>query len=226
VENEVESLRLLMHRIRLFREWMRLVDEVPPPYSDEDNGDLFHKLVTFNSLFSSDPAFSDPRIFNAWTDILQYPETSYDVSNGESVSAIWKSADKADARHWTTELSQCAVVAAALITNSANIGGHVSPEIAELLDFTAHISGNIGDRTLILVHDNLLEATLPGTAFHQAMVNDSVALLEGSDDPVVLRPMGDKWTFVGPAFVVGLMDGEAWPDEDNIVEGLQDFILI
>jgi hypothetical protein len=226
VGNEVDSLRLLVHRIRLFREWMRLVDEVPPPYSDEDSGDLFHKLITFNSLFSSDPAFSGPRIFNAWTDILQYPETSYDVSNGESMSAIWKSADKADARHWTTELSQCAVVAAALVTKSASIGGHVPPEIAELLDFTTHISGNIGDRTLILVHDNLLDATLPGTAFHQAIVNDSVALLEGSDDPVVLRPMGDKWTFVGPAFVVGLMDGEAWPDEDDIVEGLQDFILI
>jgi hypothetical protein len=226
VENEVDSLRLLMHRVRLFREWMRLVDEVPPPYSDEDSGDLFHKVVTFNSLFSSDPAFSDPRIFNAWTEILQYPETSYDVSHGESVSAIWKSADKANARHWTTELSQCAVVAAALATESASIGGQIPPEISELLDFTVHLSGNIGDRTLILVHDNLLHATLPGTAFHQAMVDDSVVLLEGSDDPVVLRPVGDKWTFVGPAFIIGLMDGEAWPDDDDIVEGLQDFILI
>jgi hypothetical protein len=117
-------------------------------------------------------------------------------------------------------------VAAALITKSASIGGQVAPEIGELLDFTAHLSGNIGDRTLILVHDNLLNATLPATAFHKAMVDDSVVLLEGSDDPVVLRPMGDKWTFVGPAFVVGLMDGEAWPDDDDIAEGLQDFILI
>jgi hypothetical protein len=226
VENEVDSLRLLVHRVRMFREWKRLVDEVPPPYSDEDFGDIFHKVVTFNSLFSSDPAFSEPRIFNAWTAILQYPETSYDLSHGESVSAIWKSEDKVNARHWTTELSQCAVVAAALATKSASIGGYVPPEIAELLDFTAHISGNVGDRTLILVHDDLLDATLPGTAFHQTMVNDSVVLLEGSDDPVVLRRMGDKWTFVGPAFIIGLMDGEAWPDEDDIAEGLQDVILI
>ena len=94
------------------------------------------------------------------------------------------------------------------------------------MDLTAHVSGNIGDRALILVHDTLLDATLPGTAFHKAVVDDSVVLLEGSDDPVVLRRKGDKWTFVGPAFVVGIMDGEAWPDTDDIDQSLQDFILI
>src|SRR5439155_16996691 len=117
-----------------------------------------HKLVTFNS------ESSDARLFNAWIDILQYPDTLYDLSNGEEVAETWKSADKANACHWTTELSQCAIVAAALATKSAGRGGQVPPEIAELLDFTAQLSGNMGDRALVLVHDTLLDATLPGTA--------------------------------------------------------------
>ena len=100
------------------------------------------------------------------------------------------------------------------------------PEIAELLDFTAYLSGNMGNRALILVHDALLDATLPGTAFHMAKVDDSIVLLEGADHPVVLRRKGDKWSFVGPAFVVGIMDGEAWLDEDGAVQGLQEFVLI
>lgn len=220
IGNEIDSLRLLVHRLRLFREWMRLVDGVPPPYPDEDSGDFFHKLVTFNS------ESSDARLFNAWIDILQYPDTLYDLSNGERVAETWKSADKANMCHWTTELSQCSIVAAALATKSAGRCGQVPSEIAELLDFTAHLSGNMGNRALILVHDTLLDATLPGTAFHMVIVDDSIVLLEGANYPVVLRRKGDKWSFVGPAFVVGIMDGEAWLDEDGAVQGLQDFVLI
>jgi hypothetical protein len=226
VGNEVDSLRLLVHRLRLFREWLRLIDGVPPPYPHEGSCDFFHKLVTFNSNSSFKSESSDASLFNAWVDILQYPYTLYDLSKGERIAEMWKIADKANARYWTTELSQCSIVAAALATKSAGRGGQVPPEIAELLDFTAYLSGNMGKRALILVHDTLLDAALPGTAFHMAMVDDSIVLLEGADYPVVLRRKGDKWSFVGPAFVVGIMDGEAWLDEDGAVEGLQDFVLI
>ena len=144
----------------------------------------------------------------------------------ERVAETWKSADKASAGHWTTKLSQCSIVAAALATKSAGRDGQVPPEIAKLLDFTIHLSGNMGNRALILVHDTLLDVTLPGTAFHMTEVDDSVVLLEGADAPVVLRHNGEKWSFVGPAFVLGIMDGEAWLDEDGAVQGLRDFVLI
>jgi hypothetical protein len=226
IGNEVDSFRLLVHRVRLFREWIRLVDGVPPPYPNEGSGDFFHKLVTFDSRSSFNSESSDAYLFNAWVDILQYPDTSYNLSKGEKVTEMLKIADKANARYWTTELFQCTIVAAALVTKSAGRGGQVPPEIAELLDFTVYLSGNMGNRALILVHDTLLNATLPGTAFHMAMVDDSIVLLEGADYPVVLRRRGDKWLFVGPAYVVGIMDGEAWLDEDGAVHDLQEFVLI
>ncbi len=197
-----------MHRVRLFREWMRLVDGLPPPYPNKGSGDFFYELVTYNSnsIFNSES--SDTYSFNAWVDILRYPDTIYDLSKGESVAEMWKIADKTNARYWNTELSQCSVVAAALAIKSVGRGGQAPPEIAELLDFTAYLSGNMGNRALILVHDTLLDATLSGRAFHMAKVDDSILLLEGADYPVVLRQKGDKWSFVGPASVVGIVDGE------------------
>lgn len=94
------------------------------------------------------------------------------------------------------------------------------------MDFMAHLSGNMGNRAMILVHDILPDATLPGTAFHMAKVGDSVFLLEGLESPVVLRSKGDKWSFVGPAFVAGIMEGEAWLDGDDTNQDLDDFVLI
>lgn len=199
---------------------MRLVDRVPSPYPEEVSSDFFYKLLIFNS------DTSEARLYNALVDILQYPNTLYDLSNGERVAETWKSADKNNARHWTKELFQCSVVAAALATRSAGRGGQVPREIAELLDFTALLSWNMGNRAFIFVYDALLDANFPGTAFHMAMIGDSIILLEGLDNPTMFRHKGDKWPFIVPGFVVGIMNGETWLDGDGAVQGLQDFVLI
>ena len=221
IGKEVDPIRLLLHRLVLFREWMRVLDGVPPsPYPDEKSGDLFHELITFGSQ----PL--DARKFNVWVDILQYPDTTYDISHGESIAEEWKEADSANAEHWTAELSQCTAVAAALLTGSPSKDGYIPNEMAELLDYTAQISANMGNRALILVHDNGIKTTVPGTAFHTATVDDIIVLLEGTDAPVVLRRKDNKWLFVGPAYVSGIMDGEAWPEGDDNGIRLQDFTLV
>jgi hypothetical protein len=221
IGSEVDSLRMLLHRLVLFREWMHLCDGIPSPYDAEDPSDNFHKLVTFStsslhSAFSSES--SDAHLFSAWTNILQYPDTSYDLSDAETIVETWKKADDTNSRSWTPELSQCAVVAAALL--QAKVTGKDNPVPADLLDFNTHICGDLGNRALIFVREPLLDEMLPGTAFHMAMVGDCVAVLEGADNPVGLRRKDDCWSFVGPAFVLGLMDGEGWLEED-----LQDFLL-
>lgn len=220
VGNEVDSLRMLVHRIRLFREWMGMVDAILPLYPEDDSSNYFHQLLRFKS----DP--SDARLFNAFVDILQYPNTLYDLSDGETVAKAWKDADKTRVRYWTTELSRCSIIAAALLTKSARRSGQAAPEVAEPWDFIAQILSDMGNRVLILLHDTALNTKVPGTAFHMATVGDSIVLLEGAEHPVVLRQKRDKWLFVGPAYVVGIMDGEAWPDDDNGLQDLQDFVLL
>ncbi|KAK8054590.1 heterokaryon incompatibility protein-domain-containing protein [Apiospora phragmitis] len=54
-----------------------------------------------------------------------------------------------------------------------------------------------------------------GRAHHTCREGDKVYLLAGADMPVVLRRGGKEGTFrvVAPAFIVGAMDGELWPDK-------------
>jgi len=221
VGKETDSLRLLVHRVRTLREWMRLLDglAVPPYLDDEDSGNYFHKLVTFDSDSVNAP------VFNAWVDILQYPSTNYNLDRGEELANSWKNADRIYANDWTAEFFQCAVIAATLASQSATIAGQTTPEMAELMDMTAHISGNMGSRALILVHDTLLNSTVPGAAFHMVRANDRIVLLEGAETPIALRKRDDQWLFAGTAYLTGVMDGEAWPDEENSTRDLQEFIL-
>lgn len=44
----------------------------------------------------------------------------------------------------------------------------------------------------------------------QSHPGDQVFLIPGSDWPLVLRPEGDSYRFVGPAYVHGIMNGEGW----------------
>jgi hypothetical protein len=60
-------------------------------------------------------------------------------------------------------------------------------------------------RTLILTHERML-GLAPSSTRH----GDSVCIIFGLNMPAILRPRGDgTWTFVGPAYIPGLMEGEA-----------------
>lgn len=43
-------------------------------------------------------------------------------------------------------------------------------------------------------------------------VNDKLVLLQGSDVPFILRPVGDHWQIVGECYVHVLMDGSGWDE--------------
>ncbi|KAL2754845.1 hypothetical protein ACRALDRAFT_1071486 [Sodiomyces alcalophilus JCM 7366] len=67
-----------------------------------------------------------------------------------------------------------------------------------------------------------------GIAYHIARPGDEVWLLAGSHCPVILRRHDDEehkqyYRFVAPAFVDGVMDGEAWPADETL---LQDIVLV
>lgn len=217
--SDISDLRLLIHRVRLFREWKSLVETISSQLGEEESEDVFYDILYFGAKSASRD------LFDIWDDIMNYPDTKYDLSIGEQLAEKWKAADSSNAAQWSSELTHSAIIAASLVSHSPRKDRTVIPQATALLDLMADISGNMGDRALIS-NDNGLGATVIGTAFHTVKNDDVLVLLEGSDCPVVLRTEEDLWRFVGPAFVMGLIDGEAWSDEDGVVNELKDFMLV
>ncbi|KAI1266844.1 heterokaryon incompatibility protein-domain-containing protein [Xylariaceae sp. FL1019] len=62
-----------------------------------------------------------------------------------------------------------------------------------------------------------------GIAFHTCQEGDRLALLAGSDVPFLLRPRGNAFRVVAPAYVHGMMQGELWPENED---GLEDITLV
>ena len=219
--NEIDALRLLIHRVRLLREWKRIVETAPSPPDGEAAEDIFLSLLHHDSVFPSQCA-----LFASLVDMLNYPKTTYDLAAGEKLAKEWKAADLPNDPHWSAELTHCAIIAASLASQSLRKGGIDLPQTTTLLDLVVDLAGNMGDRALVMVLDHGLQAMVLGTAYCAVRVGDVVVLLEGAEYAVVLRAQGDVWRFVSSAFVMGMMDGEAWSDEDGVVGELQDFVLV
>jgi hypothetical protein len=172
-------------------------------------------------------SFSEPdETFITWLDILKYPETKYDLSIGELLVERWKKADQSNAARWTTELTNCAIIMAALLSNSVQHNGRALGPTSEMLGQINQYSANLADKALMLTYLDSLGKTVLGTSFHSVLAGDFLVLLEGAEWPVVLRQTGSKWLFIGPAYVTGIMDGEVWSDESGKVPGLSTFILV
>jgi hypothetical protein len=216
---DVETLQLWIGKTRFFRQLHNMLKAEVELYE----GDLEDILL---DLLNQD-SYSEPHeSFRVWLDIFKYPETKYDLTLGEILVQKWRTAKESDIVHWTAELTNCAVIMASLLSNSIRHDGRVLSHISEVLDLINQFSGNLADKKLILADLNSLDKTTLGTSFHSAVAGDSIVLLDGADWPVVLRQAGSKWRLIGPAFVTGIMDGEAWSNENGQVHGMSTFVLI
>jgi hypothetical protein len=64
-----------------------------------------------------------------------------------------------------------------------------------------------------------------GKTFGHIEPDDTVALLAGSDWPVILRQEGENWRYIGSAYVQGIMNGEGWPRYIN-ADDMETLVLI
>jgi hypothetical protein len=216
---DVETMRLWIDKTRFFRRLHNLL-RTNADYCDGDPEDMLIDLLYQDS-------YSEPdENFRIWLDILQYPETEYDLTFGELLVEKWKTAKESTASSWTEDLTNCAVIMASLLSNTIQHASRMSNHTSGILDLINQFSANLADKTLMLTYINSISKTALGTSFHSAATGDSVVLLEGADYPIVLRETGTKWRFIGPAFVTGIMDGEAWSDESGQVDDIRHFTLV
>jgi hypothetical protein len=67
---------------------------------------------------------------------------------------------------------------------------------------------HIGSRTPLCTTEKGYLAAVPFVT----KVGDFIAVLAGGRVPFVLRPIGDHYRLVGPCYVHGIMNGEAFPE--------------
>ncbi|KAF7920293.1 uncharacterized protein EAE98_008986 [Botrytis deweyae] len=73
-------------------------------------------------------------------------------------------------------------------------------------------------------HSLLITENCCGLSAYTAREGDEVFLLKGLDVPVVLRPNGENYSFVGPcSYIHGVMEGQRWPEDES---ELQDLVLV
>jgi hypothetical protein len=222
VVDDVDFLRLLIDKVRFFRELLLMIEVHSALFPEDDVENIFHDLLTLGQTsFRAD-------LFEKWLDILRYPNSKCDQLVGETLIAKWLAADTANTDGWTSELINCATIVASLISSDpVTVSDELLPLQAEMTELVKELSENLGDRTVVMVQlDHNISRTL-GTTFQAVNSGDLVVLLEGADWPVVLRPTRNDWSFIGPACVMGLMDGEAWPEVDSSQNNdMGDFVLI
>lgn len=229
--DDTETACLAIGRVRFFRQLYNLLktDTQLCPY-DSDN-------LLADILYQS--SYSEVnKSLNVLLDILQYPDTKYDLGFGEILVERWKTASGSLTPDWTPESTSCAVIMAALLMNAVRDEHHQNIDTRQILTLIAELTMRLNDKTLILAYldcpryEHSAQEFLPrkvivlGTAPQAVMAGDSIVLLEGADWPVVLRPAGTKWHFIGPAYLTDTMDCEAWTDGNGQVDGLCNFTLV
>ena len=232
--NEIEALRGHINRIQILREWKSEIQRTMPTHSEIDHQKTLLYLLQQNNT-SSD---LQNETISFFLDILNYPDTTHNLTEGELVASRWKQADS-NSSGWNTEVTHCAILAASLLPSPQSLSQDIRklnpnpvPESmrASCLDLIVDWAGSTGGRALVTLHasGNTLNATnILGTAYHAVEVGDVAALLEGAEWPVVLRQTTrDLWRYGGTAVVMGIMGGEAWKGEDGVVDGLRDFVLV
>jgi hypothetical protein len=66
--------------------------------------------------------------------------------------------------------------------------------------------GRVADARRFFVTENGRFGWVP----YRTEEGDSVCVFRGMRTPVIMRPQGNRWNFIGVCYVQGLMDGEIW----------------
>jgi hypothetical protein len=214
-----ETLRLWIDKMRFFRQFYALLQSNPMYCNGSDPEDIAYDLL-------KQEKFSEPYdTFAAWLDILRYPKTEFDLTFGKHLVEKWKPARKSGVEAWPEELTNCAVIIASLISNTIRYRGRAFSDSPDILEMINEFSSNLADKALILARLHLDDKVALGTSINSTKPEDSIALLEGADWPVVLRQAHSRWSFIGPAFVAEIMDGETWLDKSGKLGSMREFVL-
>lgn len=217
---DVESLRLLIDRIRFLRELYHLLKTYQGFRQSRNISDMFLDVLTCEQ----ENTFAN--VWDLLLHILLSPSLECDLRAGRAVAENWKALDRGNEGQWSSELTTCTTIAASLLSSSIRVDNEIIAFHEDLLDAIKEISQNLADKTIVAIQlDADSRNRLVGSCFNKVEIKDKIVLLEGAEWPVILRLKDAEWIFISPAFVLGMMDGEAWP-KDRVSHQAEEFVLV
>ncbi|KAI0377121.1 HET-domain-containing protein [Hypomontagnella monticulosa] len=152
--------------------------------------------------------------FHCWVDVLSYPDCDSVVARGmEAVAQL----DPSSANY--LEIIEAALDFDKIMSKSNTIPRAVIEILFKAQRFDYTVCSRLSEWAFLF-----LETGHIGRSYYNCREGDKIALLAGSTVPLVLREVGhNRYQFVSPAYIHGIMKGELWP---TVEEGVEDIILV
>lgn len=216
-------------------DWTVQHQRIPQPFYQLDKvwSDDGRKVIREEKLYQADRKLALQARFDDKTLCLEgyefdhickvsWPRSTFPTDQSENAQwQSWIETAQVDRTSYVGGGTKFEAFSKLLRTDIDQIWGDWSAERGSTIDGFEDISENVfakGDaivdamtsvRRLIVT-----QKTYIGLAPEYAEINDRICIIPGCQMPLVLRPVGARWLFVGQAYVHGIMDGEGIVDLD------------
>lgn len=180
--------------IPCFQAWCRIVGELKTYPSGGDPLIAFQRII-----FNWRRELRDSSVFEEWFALMLCPDVQDHTMRSNSEK------DDPVAAHLRRSPRT---------TASARDLGSLRERRMSLADYHIEVF-KLAQHALLLLDSGHI-----GIAFRNCQVGDVVYVLQGANRPMVLRPHGEFFRFVAAANVPGVMQGEAWREDEMALEEL------
>lgn len=193
--------------IKIYREWVSMTADVSVQVPREKVlCDFFGAVSMMRGSYQFDDelnaAITSRRNFDFWYDLYRYPHCQ--LLDFSQVQQRFPDVDPED------------------LIFEARYNEKWPPVLANGLDMARAFDRALGTHTASAVFF-IMNTGFMGLSHHTIVEDDVVAILAGSDCPMVLRLKGEHFQVISPAYVQGFMEGEQW---DEIRKSLEPIVLV
>lgn len=226
LREELDLLRSHGSFVRALRHWALMAVRHPANPTAELVRAAAYQILLWCHRKEGDE--QDRTNFESWWKIVVHPAPTFGNATLRSAGFLHRCRDAisryglGDPLCHDSDIPQCLGPDLLALTSFLYLpDGVATPEFQNAAAFHARLatsySAGVGTTLLVTSSGHV------GMSFNNPNVGDHVVLLAGAKVPLIVRPtVEDKYYLVGPAMVHGLMNGEAWPDEDA---GLKRIVL-
>lgn len=230
---------LRLWNICVLQSFIRFASDTATRSSIETRIELYETLCSHSSNYSPKRIPQDLSAWGRWSDTLMRHDPMFADSSTSTISAkksilsLAKTLITPSLAPYSSGGSQLSLLPSFLRENWNEDTMLLTPEFAVFEDIAkdetvaeihAMLHNSLRYQTLFRTREGRLGMVCQGVG-----VGDRVLLVGGVSTPFIVREGVDGYTIVGPAFVRGVMEGEAWgrwggKDGDRV--GVEDVVLV